>query len=71
MFMTMVATDYFRNGISNENAGMIILPWIIAVTIASERVYLGCHRPHQVALGLAMGAAVSFAYYPMVRTLVI
>jgi membrane-associated phospholipid phosphatase len=67
MFITMIATDMFRKPLSKDNWLMISVPWISAITIASERVYLGCHSIWQILIGLMLGSGLASGYYVLVR----
>lgn len=45
-------------GLCYVNRRLGILAWVAAVLLAFSRVYVGAHYPHDVAVGLALGAAV-------------
>jgi undecaprenyl-diphosphatase len=45
-------------GLCYVNRRLGVIAWVVAVLLAFSRVYVGAHYPHDVAAGLALGAAV-------------
>jgi membrane-associated phospholipid phosphatase len=45
-------------GLCYVNRRLGVIAWVAAVLLAFSRVYVGAHYPHDVAAGLALGAAV-------------
>jgi undecaprenyl-diphosphatase len=49
----------------NRRLGM--LAWLLAVLMAASRVYVGAHYPHDVIVGLLVGAGVTLLGYALLR----
>ncbi|MEO7263191.1 MAG: phosphatase PAP2 family protein [Jatrophihabitantaceae bacterium] len=45
-------------GLCYVNRRLGVMAWVAALLLAFSRVYVGAHYPHDVAAGLALGAAV-------------
>ncbi len=61
-------------GLYYVNRRLGLIAWVVAVLLAFSRVYVGAHYPHDVAAGLALGAAVivvgQFAARPLLTWLI-
>lgn len=61
-------------GLCYVNRRLGVTAWVAAVLLAFSRVYVGAHYPHDVAIGLGLGAAVvvvgQFAARPLLTGLV-
>lgn len=67
MFLTVISTDFFKEPLHADNWAPIVITWTLSASVASERVYIGCHNTPQILAGIILGSGLACGYYKIVR----